>query len=151
ASFFGDESRQQVGLSSGNQFLHLLFRNFAVQNILADTESARFRRSDGVFARVSPGQNIDLPFLANRTSPERFVDSGVDLLFGVESILAKIELRFEILPQFHGCAKLTTNLAPKSFQRTDVAGSQKFFHFGSFEQSSGHCLPNNQTARSTFK
>src|SRR5439155_1825783 len=151
ASFFRDELRQEIGLAGGDKFLHLLFGNFAVQNHLAYSKTACLRRADRVFAGVGPLENINLPFLAHRTQAERFVPRSVDLLLGIDSLLAKIKFLFEIAVQLHGGVEFATNLAAKSFQRTDATLGQKFFHLGSLEQTARHRFPNDQAARSTFE
>ncbi len=151
ASFFRDELRQEIGLADGDKFLHLLFGNFAVQNHLAYSKTARLRRADRVFASVRPLENINLPFLAHRTQAKRFVPRSVDLLLGIDSLLAKIKFLFEIAVQLHGGAEFATNLAAKSFQRTDATLGQKFFNLGSLEQTARHRFPNDQAARSTFE
>src|SRR5437016_5717651 len=44
-AFLRDKFVEQVGLAGGDEFLHLLFRNFTMQNGFTDAESAGFRRS----------------------------------------------------------------------------------------------------------
>src|ERR1700730_12997119 len=124
AALFGNKLRKQIRFAGGDEFLHLLFRNFAMQNIFADTEGARLRRSDGILTRVRSFQDIDLPFLTDRTEPERLMAFLVDLLFGVHPVLAKIELLLELATEFHGGVELPPHFAAKSFQRPDASFAQ---------------------------
>src|SRR5690349_7342603 len=94
--FFRNELRKQVGLSGRDQFLHLLFWNFAMQNRFADAESAGLLFRDGILARIRAIEHVDLSFLTNGTEPERFVFRGVDRHRLVMTVLAKIERGLEI-------------------------------------------------------
>src|ERR1700693_1729840 len=119
ASFFRNELRQKIGLAGGDKFLHLLLGNFAVQNHLAYAKSACLRRSDRVFASVGPLENINLPFLANWTQAERLVPRGVDFLFGIEPVLAEVELRLFVVANFHHCFEWPPYSGTKALQRPD--------------------------------
>ena len=46
AAFFGNELRQQIGLSSGDQLLHLFLGNFALQDVFAREEWKFMRRAE---------------------------------------------------------------------------------------------------------
>src|SRR5437899_10953544 len=94
AAFLRDESRQKISFAGGDQFLHLLFWYFAMQNRFTDAKAARLRRSHRVFAGVASVENIDLAFLANWTKTERFVLRLVDLDRRAVRLSAKIEFRF---------------------------------------------------------
>ena len=142
-AFLGNKLREQIGLSSRNQFFNLFSRNFAVQNVLADAEGAGFLLRDRVFAGVGAIKHVNLAFLTNWTKSERFVLRGVDLDRLIVTVLAEVEGRFEIFTELNRCVELATNSAPETFERTDLFFGQKFYQLRTFEQSSGHRFPDN--------
>ena len=78
AAFLRNEFREQIGLAGRNQFLHLLLRNFSLQNHFADAERALFRRRNRALTCKRIVERINLSFPANRTKPERFMLRGID-------------------------------------------------------------------------
>src|SRR2546430_14592553 len=129
SSLFGNKLRKKIGLAGGNQFLDLLFGNFAMQNVFTDTESAGLLLRDGVFARIRAIQNVNLTFLANWAESERFVFLGVDRYRLIVAVLAKVERRFEFLAQLNDRIELAPDFAAESFKRTDLAFGKQFFQF----------------------
>src|SRR5437763_8600254 len=151
AAFFRNEFREQVGLAGRDQFLTLLFRDFALQNYFADAERARFLRGDGMFAGVGIIERVDLALVANGTLAQRFVPRGINRDAAAAVILFKLKLRFEFFAQFHRGGEGPAHLAPESFKRSDPALREKRFNFSRLEKTAGHRFPNDQSATTAFE
>src|SRR5260370_5068482 len=151
AAPFRDKLWKEIGFARRDKFLHLFFRNGAMQNRFADAKCAFFGGCCGPLADKGIFELINLSFLTNRTDADRFVLGRVDLLRRATSVRTKIEFWFKIFAQFYGGVEWTAHFAAKSLQRANSSLGQKFFYFRSLEKPARHRFPNDQSTRSTFE
>src|SRR5437867_2660370 len=120
APFLGNKLRKKIGFADCNQLLHLLLRNFAVQDVLADPEGAGFFLGNRVLAGIGAIKDVNLAFLANWTKSERLVLLSVDLYRLIVAVLAEVEGRFEIFAQLDGGVEFAPDFASKTLERTNL-------------------------------
>src|SRR5260370_9737767 len=122
-----------------------------MQNRFADAERAFFWYGGGPLADVGILELVDPALFENGTDADRFVAGSVDFLLRAVSVRTKIEFRFEIVTQPDCRVERSAHFTAESLQWTNSSLGQKLFYFRPLKQPAGHCLPNNQATRSTFK
>src|SRR5438477_9197849 len=108
---------QKIGFSGRNQFLHLFFWNFAMQDVFTNAKVACLGCCDGVLAGTGTIQNINPPLVADRAQSECFMFFRVDLLLGIETVLTKIEQWFLLRPKLNYSFERSPDFTAETLER----------------------------------
>ncbi len=146
----GDEAFEQAGFAGGQQLLHLVARNFLLQDDLAGAEVAALGCAHGFFADVGHAM-FEHVGTALGAGAQRRLAGEVDGFIRCGIRLAEIKFRrVVVLEPDHG-RKGTPHLAAEALQRADDALAEQLVHFLGFPLAAGDDFPQAVIAGFAFE